>query len=64
MLPLGEGGQALAAPSRRLSRVLPRPLNPGDTVALVSPSKATDDPFDLQLASEAMNPLSISREAR
>ena len=59
MLPLGEGGQALAAPSRRLSRVLPRPLNPGDTVALVSPSKATDDPFDLQLVSEAMQALGL-----
>lgn len=43
-----------AAPRRRL---LPLPLNPGDTVALVSPSAATDDPFDLQLAQEVMQAL-------
>ncbi|TWI04635.1 muramoyltetrapeptide carboxypeptidase [Luteimonas cucumeris] len=54
MLPLARGGDALAASS---SRLLPPPLNRGDTVALVSPSAATDDPFDLQLAREAMEAL-------
>jgi len=57
MLPLARGGEARAATAPR--RVLPRPLNPGDTIALVSPSKATDDPFDLQLASEAMQALGL-----
>ena len=57
MLPLAHAGQARAAVP--LKRVLPRPLNPGDTIALVSPSKATDDPFDLQLASEAMQALGL-----
>src|SRR5690606_18372625 len=51
MLPLARGGDALAAPRGRL---LPMPLDKGDTVALVSPSAATDDPFDLQLAREAI----------
>ena len=54
LLPLARGGGALAAPRGRL---LPLPLNPGDTVALVSPSAATDDPFDLQLAQEVMEAL-------
>ena len=56
-LPLAGAGPAQAATPR--GRVLPRPLNPGDTIALVSPSKATDDPFDLQLASEAMQALGL-----
>jgi len=43
------------APARRL----PPPLDPGDTVALVSPSSATDEPFDLQLAREAMEALGL-----
>ena len=38
-------------------RLLPRPLNPGDTVGLVSPSSATDDSLGLQLAREAMEAL-------
>src|SRR5690606_27298281 len=38
LLPLAGGGRALAAPRRRL---LPAPLGPGDTIALVSPSSAT-----------------------
>ena len=33
------------------------PLEPGDTVGLVSPSSATDDSFSLQLAREAMEAL-------
>ena len=53
-LPLLRGGDAQAAPRRRL---LPPPLNKGDTIALVSPSGASDDLFDLQLAQEAMQAL-------
>jgi muramoyltetrapeptide carboxypeptidase len=40
-------------------RLLPRPLAPGDTVALVSPSSAVSDPFDLQLAREVMEALGL-----
>lgn len=55
MLPLARGGDALAAaPGKRL---LPVRLNKGDTVGLVSPSSATDEPLDLQLAGEAMQAL-------
>lgn len=39
------------------SRLLPPSLNPGDTVALVSPSGATGDSMGLQLAREAMEAL-------
>ncbi|AXA84152.1 LD-carboxypeptidase [Lysobacter oculi] len=60
-LPLaGRLGTALAAPTPRgtgANRLLPPALNPGDTVALVSPSSATDDSFSLQLAKEAMEAL-------
>lgn len=54
LLPLVGGGTAMAATRRRL---LPMPLNPGDTVALVSPSSATDERLGLQLAQEAMQAL-------
>lgn len=54
-LPFAGGKHAFAATPRK--RLLPPGLNPGDTVALVSPSSATDDPFDLQLAQEAMEAL-------
>ena len=54
LLPLVGGGAAIAAPRRRL---LPMPLDPGDTVALVSPSSATDERLSLQLAQEAMQAL-------
>ncbi|MFT3763415.1 MAG: LD-carboxypeptidase [Pseudoxanthomonas sp.] len=53
-LSLARNGKAQATPRTRL---LPPPLNPGDTIALVSPSSATNDPFDLQLAQEAMQAL-------
>lgn len=56
LLPLAHGGGAMAAASPH-KRLLPPPLNKGDTIALVSPSSATDDPFDLQLAQEAMQAL-------
>ena len=51
---LGGMGTANAAARRRL---LPMLLNKGDTVGLVSPSSATDDSFNLQLAREAMEAL-------
>lgn len=54
LLPLARGTGAQASPRGRL---LPPPLNKGDTVALVSPSSAMDEPFDLQLATEAMQAL-------
>lgn len=58
MLPPGGWGEARAAAPR--GRLLPRPLNPGDTVGLVSPSHASDDPsFNVQLASEAMQALGL-----
>ena len=46
---------ALAA--RHGGRLLPLPLNKGDTVALVSPSAAINEPVGLQLAQEAMQAL-------
>ncbi len=55
LLPLVGGRGALAAgPARRL---LPVPLRAGDTVALVSPSSATDARLDLQLSQEVMEAL-------
>ncbi|MBP6796485.1 MAG: LD-carboxypeptidase [Luteimonas sp.] len=47
------GGARAAAPAR----VLPMPLRKGDTVALVSPSSATDEALGLQLAREVMEAL-------
>lgn len=49
-LPLA-GGVALAAPAGRL---LPARIARGDTVALVSPSAAMDEPLNLQLAQEVL----------
>lgn len=59
LLPLAGRGMAAAGPAgpgpgRRL---LPVPLNPGDTVALVSPSSAVDDSLNLQLAREVLEAL-------
>ena len=51
--------RALAAPKAGTTRLLPAPLAPGDTVALVSPSSPVDDPFSLQLAQEAMQALGL-----
>jgi muramoyltetrapeptide carboxypeptidase len=56
-LPLAGMGNAHAAVRGRL---LPVPLNKGDTVGLVSPSSATDDSFNLQLAREAMEALGFA----
>ena len=54
LLPLTGCSSVLAAPSSATRRLLPLPLNKGDTVALVSPSKATDEALDLQIAQEVM----------
>jgi muramoyltetrapeptide carboxypeptidase len=50
-MPAGWGAMAAAASPRRL---LPVPLREGDTVALVSPSAAIDEPLNLQLAQEVL----------
>lgn len=57
---LGGIGTASAAARERL---LPMPLNRGDTVGLVSPSAASDDSFNLQLAREAMEALGFRVKA-
>ena len=51
------GAPAIAA--RGPSRLLPVPLAKGDTVALVSPSSATDERLSLQLAGEVMEALGL-----
>lgn len=56
-LTLSGSGIARAAP--RMRQLLPVPLNPGDTVGLVSPSGATDDSLSIQLAREAMEALGL-----
>lgn len=53
LLPLMGGGSAIAATGTQ-GKLLPVRLNKGDTVALVSPSAATDDSFNLQLAQEVL----------
>src|SRR5690606_8954743 len=59
-LPLAGMRAASAAPG---SRLLPVPLRKGDTVALVSPSSATDERINLQLAQEAMEALGFRVKA-
>lgn len=54
LLPLMGMRGVAAAPRRKL---LPAPLNRGDTVALVSPSSASSERLSLQLAREAMEAL-------
>ena len=49
------GIASAASPVR--GRLLPVPIAKGDTIGLVSPSSATDDSFNLQLAREAMEVL-------
>lgn len=57
-LPLaGQGLASAAASGARPGRLLPVPLNKGDTVALVSPSKATDEALDLTIAQDVMQAL-------
>lgn len=55
LLPLGGVGSATAATKGR--QLLPVALNKGDTIGLVSPSSATDDTLNLQLARESMEAL-------
>lgn len=56
----GSGAAAATTRSaRRAARLLPVALTPGDTVALVSPSAAMDDPFNFQLAQEALEALGL-----
>lgn len=52
-----DGKARATATTRAPKRLLPPPLNPGDTVALVSPSSATDDPSSQQLAQETLQAL-------
>lgn len=56
-LPLGRGGEAKAATPR--ARLLPPAFNPGDTIGMVSPSGAINDPFELQLGRESMEALGL-----
>ena len=53
LLPFARWSSAAATPER----LLPAPLRKGDTIALVSPSAATDEALSLQLAREAMEAL-------
>ena len=63
LLPLVGGGAAAQAATAQAAspgspgRLLPKPLNPGDTIGLVSPSAAVDERLSLQLAGEAMQAL-------
>ena len=57
LLPLA--GMHDAHAQTRGRRLLPVALNPGDTVALVSPSAASEDSFNFQLAQEAMEALGL-----
>lgn len=65
-LPLASCANVIAAPSIKSkqtsatpNQLLPIALNPGDTVALVSPSKATDQLLDVQIATEVMQALGL-----
>ncbi|TAK39781.1 MAG: LD-carboxypeptidase [Lysobacteraceae bacterium] len=63
LLPLvggASGAMAATAPAvaaNTAGRLLPRPLQAGDTIGLVSPSAAVDERLSLQLAGEAMQAL-------
>lgn len=62
VLPLAGAGGAMAAATTTTApsgRLLPVPLNRGDTVGLVSPSAATDDLLNLQLAREVLEALGL-----
>lgn len=62
-LPLARARTALARPAPvplpAPATLLPVALDPGDTVALVSPSSAMDEVFDLQLAREVLEALGL-----
>ncbi len=55
----GIGGAIAARPAASPRRLLPVPLRRGDTVALVSPSSATDERLNLKLAREVMEALGL-----
>jgi muramoyltetrapeptide carboxypeptidase len=60
LVPLTSCSSVFAAPLSSAAKPrLPLPLNPGDTVALVSPSKATDHLLDVQIATEVMQALGL-----
>jgi len=60
LLPFLSATSAVAAPTSSASvQLLPVRLNPGDTVGLVSPSKATDHLLDIQIATEVMQALGL-----
>lgn len=52
-------GRDVAGGPAAVQRLLPRALNPGDRVALVSPSSAHVDRLDLQLAQEVLQALGL-----
>ena len=58
-VPLVGGAVGTAAAASPVGRLLPVPFNPGDTVALVSPSSPVEDSFDLQLAQEVLEALGL-----
>ena len=53
-LPLANSVSAKTLPGNSPERLLPTPLNKGDTVALVCPSKAIDDSLEIQIGKEAL----------
>lgn len=55
-LPLFE---AAAAPSAVAKRVAGPRLRPGDTIGLIEPASASDDPFDLTLVEEAVRAMGL-----
>lgn len=63
LLPLAASQAFAAAPASDVKKRLPLPLNPGDTVGLVSPSKATDQLLDVQIATEVMQALGLTVKA-
>src|SRR5690625_4790825 len=58
---MGMGRAVLAAAGTPAvgGKLLPVALNPGDTVALVSPTSAVADSLDLQLAQEVLEALGL-----
>lgn len=63
LLPLAGRHVFAATPASGVTKRLPLPLNPGDTVGLVSPSKATDQLLDVQIATEVMQALGLTVKA-
>lgn len=63
LAPLPGIGSASANPGKAPARLLPAALKPGDSVALVSPSAAMDEPFNFQLAQEVLEALGLKVRA-